>query len=93
MDVQSLLLKDTLSGRQYRMSGCFSKTASKIYKAFFEYFNTLERGYSDFLESEDGKEELWNDDEVILVTRHLKPFLNDLKIDSINLLMNPRKNC
>lgn len=55
-------------------------------ETIFEYFNALGRGYSDFLESEDSEEKLWSDDdEVILVARHLKPFLNELKIDSINL--------
>ena len=34
MDVQSSILKDTLTGKQYRMPGRFSQTASKIYKAF-----------------------------------------------------------
>jgi len=34
MEVQSSILKDTLTGKQYRMPGRFSHTASKIYKAF-----------------------------------------------------------
>lgn len=34
MKVQSSILKDTSTGKQYRMPGRFSQTASKIYKAF-----------------------------------------------------------
>jgi transposase len=34
MEVQSSILKDTVTGKQYRMPGRFSQTASKIYKAF-----------------------------------------------------------
>lgn len=34
MQVQSSLLKDTVTGKQYRMPGRVSQTASKIYKAF-----------------------------------------------------------
>ena len=34
MEVQSSVLKDTLTGKLYRMPGRFSQTASKIYKAF-----------------------------------------------------------
>ncbi len=34
MDVQSSILKDTTTGKQYRIPGRFSQTASKIYKAF-----------------------------------------------------------
>jgi transposase len=34
MEVQSSILKDTLTGKQYRMPSRFSHTASKIYKAF-----------------------------------------------------------
>src|SRR3990167_5511517 len=34
MEVQSSILKDTATGKHYRMPGRFSHTASKIYKAF-----------------------------------------------------------
>jgi transposase len=34
MEVQSSILKDTVTGKQYRLPGRFSQTASKIYKAF-----------------------------------------------------------
>lgn len=34
MDVQSSILKDIITGKQYCMPGRFSQTASKIYKAF-----------------------------------------------------------
>jgi hypothetical protein len=34
MEVQSSILKDTSTGKQYRMPSRFSQTASKIYKAF-----------------------------------------------------------
>ena len=34
MEVQSSILKDSVTGTQYRMPGRFSQTASKIYKAF-----------------------------------------------------------
>jgi len=34
IDVQASILKDTATGKQYRMPGHFSHTASKIYKAF-----------------------------------------------------------
>lgn len=34
MEVQASILKDTFTGKQYRMPGCFTHTASKIYKAF-----------------------------------------------------------
>lgn len=34
MEVQSSILKDIVTGKQYRMPGRFSQTASKIYKAF-----------------------------------------------------------
>lgn len=34
MEVQSSILKDTVTGKQYRIPGRFSHTASKIYKAF-----------------------------------------------------------
>ncbi|HVT63138.1 MAG TPA: IS1634 family transposase [Legionellaceae bacterium] len=34
MEVQSSILKDTETGKQYRMPGRFSQIASKIYKAF-----------------------------------------------------------
>lgn len=34
MEVQSSILRDTVTGKQYRMPGRFSQTASKIYKAF-----------------------------------------------------------
>ena len=34
MDVQASILKDTSTGKQYRMPGRFTHTASKIYRAF-----------------------------------------------------------
>ena len=34
MEVQSSILKDTSTGKQYRMPSRFSQAASKIYKAF-----------------------------------------------------------
>ncbi len=34
MEVQTSILKDTITGKQYRMPDRFSQTASKIYKAF-----------------------------------------------------------
>lgn len=34
MEVQSSILKDSVTGKRYRMPGRFSQTASKIYKAF-----------------------------------------------------------